>query len=62
MILLDTHVLIWWASGDLQRLSPRARAAIEADIERVAQARELAVPLLSADRKIRDYPHGQSLW
>lgn len=28
----------------------------------VAQARELAVPLLSADRKIRDYPHGQSLW
>ena len=139
MILLDTHVLIWWASGDLQRLSPQARAAIEAEIERaaqpgqapglvvsaiscwevamlvqrgrlalsleverwlavvasipvvrllplkpavavaatrlpepchadpvdrflVAQARELAVPLLSADRKIRDYPHGQSLW
>lgn len=139
MILLDTHVLIWWASGDLQRLSPQARAAIEVEIERaaqsgqapgllvsaiscwevamlvergrlalrleverwlavvasipavrllplepavavaatrlpepfhadpadrflVAQARELAVPLLSADRKIRDYPHGQSLW
>ena len=139
MILLDTHVLLWWASGDLQRLSPQARAAIEAEIERaalpgqapgllvsaiscwevamlvqrgrlalsleverwlavvasipavrllplepavavaatrlpepfhadpadrflVAQARELAVPLLSADRKIRDYPHGQSLW
>jgi PIN domain nuclease of toxin-antitoxin system len=139
VILLDTHVLIWWASGDLQRLSPQARAAIEAEIERaaqpgqapgllvstiscwevamlvqrgrlalsleverwlavmasipavrllplepavavaatrlpepfhadpvdrflVAQARELAVPLLSADRKIRDYPHGQSLW
>ena len=139
MILLDTHVLIWWASGDLQRLSPQARTAIEAEIERatqpgqapgllvsaiscwevamlvqrgrlalsleverwlavmasipavrllplepavavaatrlpepfhadpvdrflVAQAQELAVPLLSADRKIRDYPHGQSLW
>lgn len=139
MILLDTHVLIWWASGDLQRLSPQARAAIEAEIERaakpgqapgllvsaiscwevamlvqrgrlalsleverwlavvasipavrllplepavavaatrlpepfhadpadrflVAQSRELAVPLLSADRKIRDYPHGQSVW
>jgi len=139
VILLDTHVLIWWASGDMQRLSPQARAAIEAEIERaaqpgqapgllvsaiscwevamlvqrgrlalsleverwlavmasipavrllplepavavaatrlpepfhadpvdrflVAQARELAVPLLSADRKIRDYPHGQSLW
>jgi len=139
VILLDTHVLIWWASGDLQRLSPQARAAIEAEIERaakpgqapgllvsaiscwevamlvqrgrlalsleverwlavvasipavrllplepavavaatrlpepfhadpadrflVAQSRELAVPLLSADRKIRDYPHGQSVW
>jgi PIN domain nuclease of toxin-antitoxin system len=139
VILLDTHVLIWWASGDMQRLSPQARAAIEAvteqsaqpgkppgllvsaiscwevamlvqrgrlaltlEVERwlavmasipavrllplepavavaatrlpepfhadpadrflVAQARELAVPLLSADRKIRDYPHGQSLW
>ena len=139
MILLDTHALLWWASGDLQQLSPQARAAIEAEIERaalpgqapgllvaaiscwevamlvqrgrlalsleverwlavvasipavrllplepavavaatrlpepfhadpadrflVAQARELAVPLLSADRKIRDYPHGRSLW
>ena len=139
MILLDTHVLIWWASGEMQRLSPQALRAIEAEIERaaqpgqpaglrvsaiscwevamlvqrgrlalsleverwlavvasiaavrllplepavavaatrlpepfhadpadrflVAQARELAVPLLSADRKIRDYPHGQSLW
>ncbi len=139
MILLDTHVLVWWASGDVQRLSPQALAAIEAEIERaaqpgqspgllvsaiscwevamlvqrgrlalsleverwlalvasipavrllplepavavaatrlpepfhadpadrflVAQARELAVPLLSADRKILDYPHGQSLW
>jgi hypothetical protein len=139
VILLDTHVLIWWASGDLQRLSPQARATIEAEIERaaqpgqapgvlvsaiscwevamlvqrgrlalsleverwlavvasipavrllplepavavaatrlpepfhadpadrflVAQSRELAVPLLSADRKIRDYPHGQSVW
>ena len=139
MILLDTHVLVWWASGDVQRLSPQALAAIEAEIERaaqpgqspgllvsaiscwevamlvqrgrlalsleverwlalvasipavrllplepavavaatrlpepfhadpadrflVAQARELTVPLLSADRKIQDYPHGQSLW
>jgi PIN domain nuclease of toxin-antitoxin system len=28
----------------------------------VAQARELAVPLLSADRRIWDYPHSQTLW
>ena len=139
MILLDTHVLIWWANGELQRLSPPALAAIEVEVEQatrpgsapgllvsaiscwemamlvqrgrlalrleverwlatvaaipairllplepavavaatrlpepfhadpadrflVAQARELAVPLISADRKIRDYPHGQSLW
>ncbi len=139
MILLDTHALLWWASGDLQRLSPRALAAIVEEVERsaqpgqppgllvsaiscwevamlvqrgrlalsleverwlalvasipavrllplepavavaatrlpepfhadpadrflVAQARELAVPLLSADSKIRAYPHLQCLW
>jgi PIN domain nuclease of toxin-antitoxin system len=139
VILLDTHVLIWWASGDLRKLSPRALNAIEAELERsarpgqspgllvsaiscwevamlvqrgrlalsleaerwlalvaaipavrllplepaaavaatrlpepfhadpadrflVAQARELAVPLLSADSKIRLYPHVQCLW
>lgn len=139
MILLDTHVLVWWVNGDLQRLSPQALAAIEAEIERcsqpgqapgllvsaiscwevamlvqrgrlalsleverwlalvvsitavhlvplepavavaatrlpepfhadpadrflVAQARELAVPLLSADNKIRAYPHVHILW
>ena len=28
MIVLDTHVLIWWVNGDGQ-LSPKARAAIE---------------------------------
>jgi len=139
VILLDTHVLIWWASGDLRKLSPRVLNAIEAELERsarpgqspgllvsaiscwevamlvqrgrlalsleaerwlalvaaipavrllplepaaavaatrlpepfhadladrflVAQARELAVPLLSADSKIRLYPHVQCLW
>jgi PIN domain nuclease of toxin-antitoxin system len=139
VILLDTHALIWWASGDIQKLSPQALGAIEAERERsaqpgqppgilvsaiscwevamlverrrlvlsleverwlalvasipavrllplepamavaatrlpepfhadpadrflVAQARELAVPLLSADSKIRAYPHLQCLW
>ncbi len=28
----------------------------------VAQARELAVPLLSADSKIQTYPHVRCLW
>ena len=139
MILLDTHVLIWWANGDRLRLSATALAAIDAaiecagqpggtpgllvsaiscwevallanrgrlalslDVERwlallashpavrllaldvavavaatrlpepfhadpadrflVAQARELGIPLLSADSKIRSYAHVHSLW
>ena len=139
MILLDTHVLIWWANGDRQRLSATAVAAIDAaiesagqpggspgllvsaiscwevamlvnrgrlalslDVERwlallashpavrllaldptvavaatrlpepfhadpadrllVAQARELGIPLLSADSKIRSYGPVRSLW
>jgi PIN domain nuclease of toxin-antitoxin system len=139
VILLDTHVLIWWANGDRLRLSATALAAIDAaiespaqpggtpgllvsaiscwevamlanrgrlalslDVERwlallashpavrllaldvavavaatrlpepfhadpadrflVAQARELGIPLLSADSKIRSYGHVHSLW
>lgn len=33
MIVLDTHVLIWWASGDETRLSAAARAAIAAELD-----------------------------
>ena len=33
MILLDTHALIWWADGDRLRLSERALAAIDQEIE-----------------------------
>jgi PIN domain nuclease of toxin-antitoxin system len=135
VILLDTHALIWWANGDLKRLSPAAKEAMEqacadpleqgllvsaiscwevamlvsrgrlglsigcerwlellgsipalkllpleprvavaatrlpepfhadpADRFLVAQARELAIPLVSADSKIRTYPHVQTLW
>lgn len=130
MILLDTHVLIWWVNGDHHNLSDSALTAIEADgqtrlvsaisywevavlvrrgrlgltidvahwcallesIPRlrllplspavavaatqlpepfhpdpadrflVAQARDLAIPLVSADVKIRAYPHLQCLW
>jgi PIN domain nuclease of toxin-antitoxin system len=139
VILFDTHVLIWWANGDRQRLSATAQAAIDAaiesagqpggspgllvsaiscwevamlvnrgrlalslDVERwlallashpavrllaldaavavaatrlpepfhadaadrflVAQARELGIPLLSADSKIRSYEPVRSLW
>ena len=130
MILLDTHVLIWWANGEHERLSAAAIAAIEAeeqqrlvsaiscwevamlaergrlglsvDMERwlnlvasvprlqllplspavavastrlpgtfhadpadrflVAQSRHLNIPLVTADSKIRAYPHVRSLW
>lgn len=123
MILLDTHVLIWWANRDRQRLSATALAAIDAaiesagqpggapgllvsaisfDVERwlallashpavrllaldtavavaatrlpepfhadpadrflVAQARELGIPLLTADSKIRSCGPVRSLW
>jgi PIN domain nuclease of toxin-antitoxin system len=130
VILLDTHVLIWWANGEHERLSAAAIAAIEAeeqqrlvsaiscwevamlaerrrlglsvDMERwlnlvasvprlqllplspavavastrlpgtfhgdpadrflVAQARHLNIALVTADSKIRTYPHVRSLW
>jgi PIN domain nuclease of toxin-antitoxin system len=29
MIVLDTHALVWWASGSAQQLSPKALRAIE---------------------------------
>jgi len=130
VIMLDTHVLIWWANGEHERLSAAAIAAIEAeeqqrlvsaiscwevamlvergrlglsvDMERwlnlvvsvprlqllplspavavastrlpgtfhadpadrflVAQARHLNIALVTADSKIRTYPHVRSLW
>lgn len=132
MIVLDTHVLLWWASGDRARLSPAAIDAIEAelaggqmvvssitawelavlvakgrialsmDVESwldvvreiesirfmpvdntialksvelpgefhkdpadrmiVATARMFAAPLVTADEKIRAYPHVKTIW
>ena len=130
MILLDTHVLVWWVNGDHHRLSETARNVLESreqttlvsaiscwevamlvqrgriglsmDVEHwvsllqsvpqlrliplnpsvavaatrlpdpfhpdpadrflVAQARELNIPLVTADSKIRAYPHVRSLW
>ena len=133
MIVLDTHVLIWWVSGD-HRLSPAGREAIESElaadagqllvcsisaweiamlVERgrlvltmdldtwldtvasieglrfqpvtreiavhsvrlpghfhpdpadrmiTALARHHSVPLVTADRKLRDYPHVKTIW
>ncbi|ARP85287.1 type II toxin-antitoxin system VapC family toxin [Bordetella genomosp. 9] len=131
MIVLDTHALVWWASGDAQ-LSDPAREAIEAQQESgtilvsaisaweiamlvkagrlaltmdvqawletlsevpgvrfapvgvresvlsvnlpgefhkdpadrliVATARQHGAPLVTADLKIRNYPHVQTVW
>ncbi len=131
MIVLDTHALVWWVSGDAQ-LSTAAETAIEAEGEEgeilvsaisawevamlvkagrltltmdaaawldtvaqvpsvrfvpvdvrislhsvdlpgefhkdpadrliVATARNYSAPLISADLKIRDYPHVQTIW
>ncbi|MFZ4539882.1 type II toxin-antitoxin system VapC family toxin [Propionivibrio sp.] len=33
MIVLDTHALIWWASGDKEQLSAVALQAIERELE-----------------------------
>ncbi len=132
MIVLDTHVLIWWV-GDPERLSLRAKKAIDtekkdtgalllssmsvweiyllvkkerlklaqdidswfetieslpyvqfvpinnriaaksvmlpgefhsdpADRIIVATAREKGIPLITADERIRDYPHVKTIW
>lgn len=132
MILLDTHVLIWWVSGDQDHLSADAAAVIQAELQGgkigissisawevamlvnrgrlalsmdvsawlavveeieavtfipidneigvkavelprdfhkdpadrliVATARKLAVPVVTADDKIRTYPHVRTIW
>lgn len=132
MIILDTHALLWWASGDTGQLSAVAAQAIEAELNGgqirvssisawelamlvakgrialsmdigewlsvvsqieavsfmpvdneiavksvelpgefhkdpadriiVATARKLAAPLVTADDKIRGYPHVRTIW
>lgn len=132
MIVLDTHALLWWASGDQAQLSAAAIHAVERELEGgqivvssisawelamlvardrialsmdieawlsvvsqieavsfvpvdneiavksielpgdfhkdpadriiVATARKLAAPLVTADNKIRDYPHVRTIW
>ena len=32
MIVLDTHILIWWITGDLAKLSPNSISAIEQEL------------------------------
>jgi len=48
VILLDTHVVIWWANGDRLRLSANALAAIDQEIENAGQPGGSAGLLVSA--------------
>jgi PIN domain nuclease of toxin-antitoxin system len=48
VILLDTHVLIWWADGDHQRLSAAALAAIDQEIESAGRPDDSRGLLVSA--------------
>jgi PIN domain nuclease of toxin-antitoxin system len=134
VIVLDTHALLWWASGDCEQLSQAAQQAIEEEMQSklgqimvsaisawelamlvarervalamdveawlttvgqieqvrfvpvdntiaikstqlpgefhkdpadriiVATARQLSAPLVTADEKIRAYPHVRTVW
>lgn len=44
MIVLDTHVLLWWASGERDRLSAKARRVID----RALDGGQIAVSTMSA--------------
>ena len=44
MIVLDTHTLLWWASGEQRQLSAAATQAIEREL----QGGEIAVSSISA--------------
>ncbi|CAG0935013.1 hypothetical protein TFLX_03837 [Thermoflexales bacterium] len=57
MIILDTHVWVWWVHEDARL--PDAFHRDPADQLIVATARVLGVPLVTLDGRIRDYPHVQ---
>ena len=44
MIVLDTHVLVWWVAGEMKQLSRKARQALE----RHGQRKELVVSSITA--------------
>jgi len=44
MIVLDTHVLVWWVAGEMKQLSRKARQALE----RHGKRKELLVSSITA--------------
>ena len=67
MIVVDTHVLLWWAL-DPENLSIEAQQRVEenhtdpADRVIVATALMRGVPLLTKDSTIHAFPGVQSVW
>ena len=59
-LLLDTQTLIWWREGS-RKLGPRARAAIESDVDAVrisaATAWEIAIKWRTGRLKLPEAPH-----
>jgi PIN domain nuclease of toxin-antitoxin system len=44
MLVLDTHVLLWWATGDLKQVSPKAMTLIKQELK----AGEIVISSISA--------------
>ncbi len=63
MIILDTHIWVWWVHGDerLSQTQAEVTRANEADQMIVATARVHGCPLVTSDRKLLDYPHVETV-
>lgn len=74
MILLDTHIWIWWVHDENRLMALSPRIAVEstrlpgtfhrdpADQILVAAARVHGFPLVSSDEKIIRYPYVQTVF
>ncbi|SFT48032.1 type II toxin-antitoxin system VapC family toxin [Mesorhizobium sp. YR577] len=56
MIVIDTHVLLWWLAGEARQLSPAAQNAIEAELDGgtifVSSASAWEIAILASRRRI----------
>jgi PIN domain nuclease of toxin-antitoxin system len=72
VILLDTHVLLWWAAGDRAKLSEAAATLLDLEdpIDGAGQSQSIIVSSITAweiaqlvERgRIRAYPHVTTIW
>jgi PIN domain nuclease of toxin-antitoxin system len=56
VIVIDTHVLLWWVAGEARQLSPAATKAIEAELDGgtifVSSASSWEIAILASRRRI----------